>query len=470
MAKDKSKKKSDKKAKRKSEGGDEPGESQDPVPQDDADDDGSDGDLRKQRSSKKDKRSKKDKSKRKKNRSDGDAKGKGKGDSDGENESTDAEDKKKTKKQSKKSSKKKKSGSPKKSSRDKAASRDDFADGPKAASDRVTIVKDEKETFAELQARKAANLLRCRWGLCSAAILGICLIIVGAGLLIAFAYIGRCSDPTFPNACSSFECCSTGCSVPEPVCELVIVSPLEAAGIALHISGWLCILTVLICFAQVSRMAALSVPSSIFGYLLVASIVLLVASLIGFVVAALAQSGVIADDPDSEAVTSLEDGFWIFALTTIWPAVILFAASMAGLYVGWKSKRTAKAKTILVVGLGGSGKSHIVDGLVSAAEKQQGAGRSGVVQNMGGRPTKGLMMQAVTRSDGYCLRFFEPGDVPLMDVLRYEQLHATHALCWFREPIVVESSHFSRAVALCVPYMIWPATRGCRTSMQWSSL
>jgi hypothetical protein len=294
----------------------------------------------------------------------------------------------------------------------------------------VNVAKDARETFSELQARRAANLVRCKLALCLSTIVGIALVVVGAGLLIAFGFVGSCADAEFSFSCGSFGCCATACNGTASFvgasadaatersqndCKRVVGNPLEISGTVLLLSGWVVVIAALVCLVQVNRVARLDVPASVFGNALVASLVLIALAIIGFIIAALPDFSA-----DAAADTaSLQQSLLIFAITAVWPGVVLLIVALVGLYLAWKSQATSRKKKVMVVGLSGSGKSHVARGIVAAAERRSGRCRSGTVLHMGGKPTSGVFVQAVTRPDGFSLQFLEAGDLSLLRVTRW---------------------------------------------------
>ena len=354
---------------------------------------------------------------------------------DGSANANSAKNKNKDKDKSKKGDKKRtddRKGSKKKSRGRKGTSDGADSDEDKAAAlaaaekklgARVNLVKEAKETFAELQARRATNMQRCRLALSLSAILGGVCVVVGAGLYIAFGFVGRCTDPDLPFDCGSFECCPNACNSTDVVlgegsvdeCSLVIANPVEISGIVLLIVGWIAIVASLVCFVQVNRVAQMEIPASAFGTMLVVALVLILAAIVGFIVAGVATTG----GATVTNTVSLPQGFLILALTTIWPGALLLIISLVGLHLTWKSQATLRRRKVLVLGLSGSGKSLVVSGLLTAAEKTSGRGASGTVQNFSGKPTSGFLTQSVTRSDGHSLEFTETGGIGLSQLLRF---------------------------------------------------
>ena len=306
----------------------------------------------------------------------------------------------------------------------------DVANNKKKLADGVNVAKDAKEMFSELQARRAANLVRCRLALCLSALVGVTLVVVGAGLLIAFGFFGLCTDADFSYSCGSFECCATACNATASFvgasadaaiarsqndCKLVVANPVEISGTVLLLSGWVVIVAALVCFVQVNRVARLDVPASVFGNTMVASLVLIVLAIIAFIIAALPE---VSADTAAD-ITSIQKSLLIFAITAVWPGVILLIVALVGLYMAWKSQATSRKKKVLVLGLSGSGKSYVARGIVAAAERRNGRRRSGTVLNMGGKSTSGVFVQAVTRTDGFSLQFLEAADLSLLRVTRW---------------------------------------------------
>ena len=103
---------------------------------------------------------------------------------------------------------------------------------------------------------------------------------------------------------------------------------------------------------------------------MVVAVVLIVLAVIGFIVGTLPSDS----NADTAAAPTLNESFLIFALTVFWPGVVLLTISLVGLYMAWQSQTTSRKRTVLVLGLNGSGKSHVATGIVRAAEKQGGGG------------------------------------------------------------------------------------------------
>ena len=284
----------------------------------------------------------------------------------------------------------------------------------------ITLETDSKETFAELQLRRAQNVAKCQQALSIAFIVGFILIVVSVGLFIAFAYGGRCSDPLFPYMCNSFDCCSQTCTAvsssdnPNGECVITIVNPIEAVAITLIIVGFLTIAAVVICCIQVNRVAQLRWSPQIFGFSIVIGVILILVSIIAFVIVAanswddeLSMEG---NNNMSDSILPTSEVLMTVALTMIWPGAVLVTLSIIIMYIMWRSQATTKKHQVLVFGLPGSGKSYVTSGIMSAAEKMSGGQSSGTIYNMGGQTTNGIFAQEVMRSDGHSLQLIEVGD------------------------------------------------------------
>jgi hypothetical protein len=411
--------------------------------------------------SKKDKDTNEDRGSRKKKEGgeggDASASAEGSGDGGGKKHDKDKGNQKKKKQRAAGKSKKDSKGKPKMNKKGRAAAQsssngDEEDDAKEDPNEGVSVVKDSKETFEQLQARKAQNLRSCRQALCGGAVAGFVLLVVGAGLLVALGYAGRCTDPLFPYACGSFECCASACeddgstnddgSSSSDVsgvvgkCALIIINPLEAAGVTLLVVGVVALVGVVVCVLQVNRRtsARVVVPAVAYGCALLLSFVLIAVAVVAFAVGATLPSdststiAVVAGSnatggEDELVATSAADSLFIVAVSTVWPGVLLLVGAMVGLHLRWRSTVTSRKRLLLVLGLRGSGKSHVASELMGAAERQTDGGsdardkrrssssattaRSGALHDTAGRPTAGNFALAVVRPDGLSMVVME---------------------------------------------------------------